>query len=119
MGNPLDARLIARKMRRVSKPAVLIKVTAGTRTAGSPAGGTNPTEASYAARGWVTTTRKEKIGGTLVEQNDRVVALLGATIASAQVPTTKDKLTILSKTQRIVGVDVDLANAVYVCLCRS
>lgn len=117
----LTPALVARKMRAsgLVKSATLIKVTPGVRSVGNLINGTNPTTVSYAASGWVTTTNKKKIGGTLVEETDRVVALLGSSIASAQIPTTNDRLTIDGKTQNVVGVDRDPGKAIYVCLCRG
>lgn len=103
----------------LSLPATLIKVTPGARTSNNQAGGTNPTEASFAARGFVTKTTKDKIGGTLVEKTDRIIALLGSTIASGQVPATNDKITIEGVTTRVFGVDRDPAKAVYICLTRQ
>lgn len=99
------------------KPATLVKSTAGTRSPGSLAAGTNPTAASYSCEGFVTTTSKLKIGGTLVEASDRVIVLLGDSLSV--VPATRDRITIESMTQNIVGVDRDAASATYTCLCRG
>ena len=99
--------------------AALIKVTAGTRTVGAENAGTNPTEASYAAQGYVARRKATKIAGTLVEQADRVVVLLGRTIEGAKVPTSKDKVTIDGETLRVIAVDSDLAKFQYRCLCRK
>lgn len=100
------------------KPATLVKVTAGSRTVGNPAAGTNPTESSVTCEGFVTTTRKQFIGGTLVESGDRVVVLFGDSLGSV-IPTTRDRLTIESVTQQIVGTERDAASATYTCLCRG
>lgn len=121
------ARIIARELPKALKQpgivestaATLIKVTPGTRTVGNPAGGTNPTTTSYAAKGFVSSKLTRRVGGTLVEANDRVVVLFGASIASGQVPTTKDKITIEGKTQAIIDLDRDPASATYTCLCRG
>ncbi len=122
MAKPLEggiAKLVLRglKAAKLTKPATLIKVTAGTRTDSSA--GTKPTEASFAALGFVDSTSRVQVGGTLVETNDRVVALIGASIAGSQVPTTKDKVTIEGSTVRIVGVERDPAAAMYTLLTRS
>lgn len=100
-------------------PATLIKVTDGTRTSGSLGSGLNPTEASFKARGFLPNAKATMIANTLVEAGDRIVALLGKTIASNQHPTTKDKVTIDGETLRIVAVETDAAKAVYTCLCRK
>ena len=103
----------------MTKPATLIKVTAGTRTPGAISAGTNPTETSFKCRGLVQRATLSKIGGTLVEKGDRVIVLLGATIAGKQVPTSKDKITIEGVTSRIIAVDRDPASAAYTCLTRT
>lgn len=103
----------------LTRPATLIKVVAGARTPSNLSDGTNPTETAYSARGIVSKEKHSRIGATLVEASDRVVLLLGALIAGGQVPTTKDKLTIEGATQRIVDVEVDGAEAVYLCLTRG
>lgn len=115
------AKQVARGLRKagMTLPATLIKVTAGTRTPGAISAGTNPTETSHKARGFVPKKTAKKIGGTIVEENDRIVALLGATLASGVVPTSKDKLTIDGETLRVMAVETDAAKAVYTCLCRK
>lgn len=98
------------------KSATLIKSTAGSRTVGAETSGTNPTTTSYACEGFVT-TKLTKVAGTLVEQSDRVVVLLGDSLSVT--PATRDRITIESKTQNIVAIDRDPASATYVCLCRG
>ena len=124
MAKPLEggiAKLVAKglKQAKMTVAATLIKVTAGTRTGGAVSGGTHPTESSYSARGFVDSTKRDQINGTLVETNDRVVYLVAQSIASGQVPTTKDKITIEGATVRIVAVDRDPAAAGYACLTRA
>ncbi len=105
-------------------PATLTKVTAGTRTPGAASGGTNPTTADYACRGLVSDYDAAKIDGTLIERGDREVTLLGATIASAQVPTTQDRVTIADTpggalvTYQIVRVGSDPVAATYTLQVR-
>jgi hypothetical protein len=107
--------------------ATLIKVTPGTRTPGNLTGGTNPTETSYSAKGFLDTLDRGFIGrstgnaagSTLVEEGDVLVALVGDSIASSQVPKPGDKITIRSTTYRIIRVEVDPADALYQCLGRS
>jgi len=102
----------------MTKAATLIKTTSGVRTVGQLSAGTNPTTTSYACKGLVKTTSKDKIGGTLVEKTDRVVMLFGQSLGDV-VPATKDRLTIDGATQSIVGIDTDPAGAVHTCLCRG
>lgn len=113
VGNALKAALPAAK---VTEAATLIKVAAGVRTGGAISAGTNPTSTSYPCQGRVVTTKREKIGGTLVEKQDRIVLLLGETL-SGQRPTSKDRITIDGATQPIV--DVEGSPAAWVCLCRG
>lgn len=114
------AKLVAGALKsaKMTQPAVLTKFVMGTRTPDHLAEGTNDTSNTYAAKGFVSNDKFDKIGGTLVEQNDRVVCLLGATIAGKQVPTTKDRVTIGGITSVIMAVDVDAAKAVYTCLTK-
>lgn len=100
--------------------ATLIKVTAGTRTAGALSGGRNPTEASFAAKGYVDSYADREIDGTFVQRGDRKIGLLGASIAGGQVPKPNDKITIGGATYRICadGVTTDPATALYLCQCR-
>lgn len=100
------------------KPATLVVVTAGTRTVGALSGGTNPTTASVACEAIPTAITKRYIGGTLVQDTDRAVLILGDSLGTT-VPTTKDKLTIEGTTQQIVGIERDAASATYLCLCRG
>lgn len=86
------------------KAATLIKVTNATRTAGAVSAGLNPTEASYSARGWIEAYDAKYIDGTAIKQDDRRISLLGATIASGQVPVQGDKVTIEGVTYRVIGV---------------
>lgn len=119
MPRTADPKLVARKLRAVSKPATLIKVTDGTRDPANLSAGTQPTSVSYGCRAFASRTTREKIAGTLVEQGDRLVAVLAATIASGQVPTTKDRLTFGGTTRSIVSVENDPFEAVYLCLTRG
>ena len=124
MAKPLQggiAKLLAKGMKqaKMTFDATLIKVTAGARTPGALSAGTNPTEASFACKGFVPKRTATKIANTLIEQNDRVVAILGATIAGSQVPTSNDKITIDGETLRIMAVKTDGAKAVYTLLARE
>lgn len=100
------------------KPATLVRVSAGVRAVGELAGGRASTESSQACEGFVTSNKFVKVGGTLVEQHDRVAILLGDSLGGI-VPRTNDKVTIEGKTQRIVDVDRDAASATYTVLLRG
>ena len=124
MSSPLKggiAKQVAKALKRAKLllPATLIKFTPGTRTPDHLSEGTNPTTANYAARGFVVDDKYEKIGGTLVEKNDRIIALAAAPIASKQVPATKDRITLDGVTTRVMGVETDPAKAIYICLTRA
>lgn len=108
--------------------ATLIKVASGTRTAGNQSAGTNPTETSYAAKGWAASYDGHQIPGTLVKQDDRMIALLGGTIDGGVEPEVGDKIMIEDppggevQTFRIIGgheggrgVTRDPDGAKYVC----
>lgn len=107
------------KQAGLTKPATLTKYTAGTRTAGSLSAGTNPTSAAYSAEGLVATDKYEKVGGTLVGANDRVVVLFGALISSGVAPVAGDSVTIEGVTQRVISVETNSSRAAYACLCRG
>lgn len=114
------ARQLAKGLGKHVKPATLIKPTNTTRTTGAVSGGLNPTEASYAAKGWVEAYEARFIDGTTVKIDDRRISLLGATISSGQVPTAGDKITIESATYRVIGVPGrDPDSAVYECQGRK
>ena len=87
--------------------ATLTKVVRGSRAAGEPTQGTQPVETSYAAQGFIDSKMRKNIGGTLVENGDIIVVLIGDSIASSQVPAVGDKVTIESNTYWIRELDRD------------
>lgn len=105
--------------------ATLIIVTPGTRTPNAQSAGTNPTEASYACKGWVKSFESSQIDGTLVKTDDRMIALIGGSIEGDKVPEPGHKITIEGATYRIVGgsdgkgVTRDVDAAVYRCHGRG
>jgi hypothetical protein len=108
------AKQIAKGLGRQVKPATLIKVTTGTRTPGSISGGLAQTETSYRARGWIDEYGSGYVPGSTTRREARKVALLGATIAGKQIPTSGDKVTIEGVTYRIAAVpERDPDAAVY------
>lgn len=101
-------------------PATLVKTTPGTRTAGDPTSGTNPTSASYPCRGMVSDYRvSTKPGDGQVAVFDKSIMLLGDTISGgAIVPTVNDRITIEGATYRIASVparDPDAATYTMGC----
>jgi hypothetical protein len=97
----------------VSEAATYIEVTQGARTVLS--GGRNPINTSHPCQAFVSTTRREKVGGTLVEKSDRVVCIVGKTLAVQ--PSTTGRITIDGKTQSIV--DIEGTDALWTLLCRG
>lgn len=95
---------------------VLTSIVAGTRT-GNLTGGTNPVETSHTCKGFIDSQNRKSIGGTLVEDGDIVVVLIGDSISPAVVPKGQDKITIEGSTYRIKGLDRDPAAATYTCVC--
>ena len=95
--------------------AILIVVTPGTRT-GNLTGGTNPTEVSNTCKGFIDQQDRKSIKGTLVEDGDVIIQLIGDSISA--VPKAQDKITIESATYRIKNLDRDPAAAMYTCLCK-
>lgn len=99
--------------------ATLTKVVSGTRTPGSLTGGTNPTETGYAAQGFIDSKNRKNIGGTLVENGDLMIVLIGDSIASNQVPEVGDKVTIEGSSYWIKALDRDPDAAAYTLLCKA
>lgn len=99
----------------ITEAVTFVKVTPGTRTSGAVSSGTNPTTTSYSCKGFVSTEKHEKIGGTLVEKTDKVVSILGASLAAT--PTSNDKVTIGGVTLRVI--DLQGSPALWTLLCRS
>jgi len=98
------AKQIAKNLGPQVKAATLIKVANTARTSGQASAGLNPTETSYAARGWVEGYDEKFVDNTTVKMGDRKVSLLGSTIAGGQVPAQGDKVTIEGTTYRVIAV---------------
>jgi hypothetical protein len=110
----------------LSKPAVLIKVTPGTRTPGAVTGGTHPTTVSYAAEGIEASLTSLRLSGALITGVTAAIRLLGSTIASGQVPVSGDRISIDGRTYTIaadeggrLAVTRDPAAASYLCQCKA
>lgn len=102
--------------------ATLIKVTPGTRTPGSLIDGTNPTETSYACKGFIDKQRRKNVQGSLSSDGTKRIVLIGDSISSGTVaPDLGDKITIEGTTYRIPDdgeIDRDPAAATYTCTVR-
>ena len=105
-------------LRETEHNAVLIKAASGTRT-GNLTGGTNPVDTSYSCKGFIDTQNRKSVGGTLIQDGDIVIILIGDSIENGAVPVGEDKVTIEGGTYRIKMIDRDPAAATYTLLCRS
>lgn len=101
------AKQLAKNLGKQVLPATLIKVTNTARTSGNASGGLDPTETSYAARGWIEKYADGYQDNSTTRRKVRQVALLGASIAGGQVPTAGDRVTIEGATYRITGMPED------------
>lgn len=99
-------------------PATLRKVTQGTRDASDPTAGRQPTTTDYSCRGFIDSQDRENFNGTLVDDGTRTVVILGASIASGQVPSTADRIIIEGTEYTIEALDRDPASAAYTLIVR-
>lgn len=109
----------------LTMPAVLIKVSPGTRTPGAVSGGTNPTVLSYPVQGIPASTAPLFRAGTLIQDTNRVIRIIGVTLPPGVVPVPGDQITMEGKTSTIVNSDGgknavqrDAASCTYLCQCR-
>lgn len=99
-------------------PATLTKVTDGTRDSNNLAGGLNPVETPYSARGFIDSYTDDQINNTTILRNDRQITLIGNSIEGLQIPATGDIITIEGSAFDIINVTRDPAAATYVCQAR-
>lgn len=103
--------------------AVLTKVTPGTRSASEPTQGTNPTETTYACKGFLDSQKVRFEGGTLVQAGKKVAILIGDTISNGTVaPAPGDFITIEGTKYQIPEdgtIDRDPDAATYTCEIRK
>lgn len=122
MGNNLFGANISGILAKALGPsflaATLTKVTPGTRGSDLTAG-TQPTSTGYAAKGIVSDYTLREIDGTSVLTQDKKILLLGDTIASGQVPSVGDRVTIEGKSYRVINVTRDPDAATYTCQGRA
>lgn len=102
----------------LTRAATLVQVSRGSRDPSSLSAGPVTSETTVACRGLVIVWRKQRLGGTDVVAGDRVVMLLGLTLGDIE-PKIGDKITIESKTSRIIDIERDPAAATFSCLTRA
>ena len=122
MGNKLFGVDIAGIVNKEISPgllsATLVKRNAGTRTAGSLTGGTQPSETSKTARG-ISQPLSSLRADTVVEDATAAILLIGDSIQDLAVPVTGDEINIEGVNYTIVRVDRDPAAATYICQVKS
>jgi hypothetical protein len=95
-------------------PLTLTKSRPSTRA--ELTGGVNSVETSYTGKGFIDDYRDSRVDGTIVKVGDRMVTILGSTIAA--VPEPNDKVFIEEKSWEIIRVKRDPAGATYECQVR-
>jgi hypothetical protein len=100
-------------------PATLTRVTPGARTPGSLTAGTNPTTQTRTCEGIIEDYDDGQIDGTLVQDGDRRVLLIAASIQEGAIPEPGDQITIEGQTLTVVRVRRDPAAASYTCQVRA
>lgn len=99
-------------------PATLLSAVNDARTPGALSAGQNVTYVPHAAEGFVEDYEVSERDGTIVQRGDRVVTLIGDSIAGLAVPAPNDKVTIEGATYFVVSVERDPAAATYVLQVR-
>jgi hypothetical protein len=92
----------------------LTKEASGARTPGSLVDGTNAAPTDYTGRGFIEGAG-QFMDGTLVKQPSVKISVFGSTISSGAIPEAGDRITIRSKTYKVVRTLVDPVGAVYEC----
>jgi hypothetical protein len=99
---------------------VLIKVAPGSRTSGSLTSGTNPTETPHSFKGFYDNRQLSRLPETRVQQGDRAVLLLGASISGGVEPEPGDKITMEGETTSVQSIiERDPAAATYIVQTRA
>lgn len=97
------AKTIAQELGPRLLPLRLVKVTPGTRTAGSSTSGTNPTTRSFPCRGMRDDTQLSRFPETLVGQATGAVLILGDTLPTGVVPAAGDRVLVEGSEVPITG----------------
>lgn len=92
-------KVLLKSLRRVRKTvglqsATLIRVAPGTRTPGALSGGTNPTTTGIPCQALIELLSDDDVPATLIQQNDRKIGILGASLPSGIVPSSNDRVTM-------------------------
>jgi len=98
----------------------LTKVEAGTRGSSLTAG-TEPSRTNYTVKGFVDSYTDRQIADSLVQQGDRKIIILGASLPDGVVPEPADEVTDEAGTTFVIvedGVRRDPAGATYECQSR-
>lgn len=96
------------------RPATLTLYTAGTRTVGNLAAGTQPTSTAYACKAFREPI-KRLIDGSLVVEGRSVLSILGGSIASAAEPVPGATVTFAGVVHRVHRVVSDPVDALFQC----
>ena len=122
MGNKIlgtdIAGILRTSLRGMLLDATLTKISAGSVDPNNIGAGPAITETDYTAEGFVESYDENRIDGTIVQEGDRLVILIGESIQSFVVPEPQDKITIESVTYTIVQVTRDPDAAIYECQVR-
>jgi len=99
--------------------ATLVQVSEGTRDATNPSKKNAGSEQSYQCKGFISRYLNNQSPGN-VQQANREIVLLGATLPSGVVPTPDNRIVIEGSTHTIVedGVSRDPFGATYKCRAR-
>lgn len=112
-------RELGRGMSAPPFKGTLFKVTQGTEDPTASTAGAQPTETEHAFTGWMESYDDSLVDDTRIKQGDRLISILGDSIAGGVVPDQDDKITLEGTQWQIVQVDRDPLDAVYACQCRG
>jgi hypothetical protein len=105
---------------KLSKPIVLVRVTAGPLDPLHPTAASTPTTISYSCQGFAASTASYVFRNTLIANASRIVKVYGSTLLAGVTPAPGDLVTIDGVTSTIVNdagglkaVQVDAAGAVW------
>ena len=104
----------------LTRDGVLIKMKPGDRTAGSLTSGTNPKDREHEFQGFYDDKMLSHLPETVVQQGDRAVLLIGATIQGGVEPEPGDEIILENETTVIVSLmERDPAEATFLCQSRK
>lgn len=97
----------------------LTVVAQGTPTPGSYTRGSNATTTSHTAKGLVSRYKSSEIDGTRIQQGDRRVRVMIASISPATAIKPKDRVTIGGETLILMDAAKDPAGVAWLCQARA